>query len=312
MDPTGRNSLMKDHRFLAKIYGARGSYPIAPPGGTKYGGNTTCLLTRTREHIVVFDAGSGIIQLGRELIPEILEHKKKSKKPFHITLIFTHTHIDHLIGFPYFAPLFLPNVHIHIFGPATLGVDIEDILRTLVEPQYFPVSMDEFRATKYFENIDENMMIYFLEGQHEPQVGFIDITPTNLAELVIKNMKYYFHPKDGSFNYRIENNGHSLVFATDVEQYAGSDQRLIQFAEGCDLLIHDSQYSLDQYLKFQGYGHSNYAMACETALKAKVKKLLLFHHDPTNDDQALEKIEKSAKEIFGGATLAHEGWEWKF
>ncbi len=303
---------MKDHRFMAKIYGVRGSYPIAPSGGTKYGGNTTCLFTRTREHILVFDAGSGIIQLGRELVPEILNHKKESRKPFHITLFFTHTHIDHLIGFPYFVPLFIPNVHIHIFGPATLGVDIEDILRTFVEPQYFPVSMDEFRATKDFENIDENMVVYFLEGHPEPQIGQIETTSTDLAELVVKNMKYYFHPKDGSFNYRIENGGHSLVFATDVEQYAGSDQRLIRFAEGCDVLMHDSQYTLEQYLQFQGYGHSNYEMACETALKAKAKKLLLFHHDPNNDDNMLESIEKNAKAIFNGAELAYEGWEWKF
>jgi len=303
---------MKDHRFLAKIYGARGSYPIAPVTGTKYGGNTTCLLTRTNDHIVIFDAGSGIIQLGRELVPEIIEHKKKTKDPFHITMIFTHTHIDHLLGFPYFAPLFIPNVHIHLFGPATLGVDFEDILRTLVEPQYFPVSMDEFRSIKYFENIDENMVIYFLEGKSDPQFGFVETTSTDLAEMVIKNMKFYVHPKDGSFNYRIENSGHSLVFATDVEQYLGTDQRLVKFAEGCDILIHDSQYTLEQYLSFQGYGHSNYEMACEAALKAKAKKLLLFHHDPNNDDDALEKIEKSAKEIFSGAELAREGWEWKF
>jgi ribonuclease BN (tRNA processing enzyme) len=303
---------MKNQRFLAKIYGVRGSYPIAPTKGTKYGGNTTCLLCRTENHIVIFDAGSGIIQLGRDLVPEIIEHKKKSKEPFQITMIFTHTHIDHLIGLPYFIPLFMPNVNIHFFGPATLGVDFEDILRTLVEPQYFPVSMDEFRSTKYFENIDENMVIYFEEGKSEPQVGISEITSTDLAEMVIKNRKHFLHPKDGSFNYRIENCGHSLVFATDVEQYAGSDQQLIKFAQGCDVLIHDSQYNLEQYLNAQGYGHSNYAMACEAALKAKAKKLLLFHHDPTNDDKSLEQIEKSAKEIFSGAELAYEGWEWTF
>jgi phosphoribosyl 1,2-cyclic phosphodiesterase len=303
---------MKDHRFLAKIYGVRGSYPIAPADGTKYGGNTTCLLCRTADHIVIFDAGSGIIQLGRDLMPEIMEHNKKSKEPFHITMIFTHTHIDHLIGFPYFIPLFLPNVNLHLFGPATMGVDFEDIMRTLVEPQYFPVSMDEFRSTKFFENIDENMIIYFEEGNPVPQIGISEVTSTDLAELVVKNRKHFFHPKDGSFNYRIENSGHSLVFATDVEQYVGTDQLLIKFAEGCDVLIHDSQYTLEQYLNSQGYGHSNYEMACEAALKAKVKKLLLFHHDPTNNDEALEQIEKSAKEIFAGAELAHEGWEWKF
>ncbi len=303
---------MKDSRFLAKIYGVRGSYPIAPAAGTQYGGNTTCLFVRTANHMVVFDAGSGIIQLGRELMPEILEHKKTSKEPFHITMVFTHTHIDHLLGFPYFAPLFIPNVYLHLFGPATLGVDFEDILRTFVEPQYFPVSMDEFRSTKFFENIDENMILYFVEDLAQPQIGVVDSTSTDRADLVIKNMKYYLHPKDGSFNYRIECGGHSLVLATDVEQSSGSDQRLMKFSEGCDVLIHDSQYTLEQYLKFQGYGHSNYQMACEAALKAKAKKLLLFHHDPTNNDEALEEIEKGAKEIFSGAELAREGWEWKF
>ena len=302
---------MKEDYFLTKIYGVRGSYPIAPQAGTKYGGNTTCLLTRTSEHVVIFDAGSGIIQLGRDLVPEIIEHSKKSKEPFHLTMVFTHTHIDHLLGLPYFAPLFMPNVHIHFFGPATLGVDFEDILRTLVEPQYFPVSMDEFRSTKYFENIDENMVIFFLEGEAEPHIATIEAANTDLAEMVIKNMKYYFHPKDGTFNFRIECCSHSLVLATDIEQYVGSDQRLIRFAEGCDVFIHDSQYTLDQYLKFQGYGHSNYQMACEAAIKAKAKKLILFHHDPNNADDVLEKIEKDAKEVFSGAELAREGWEWK-
>ena len=87
---------------------------------------------------------------------------------------------------------------------------------------------------------------------------------------------------------------------------------MIKFAEGCDVLLHDSQYTLEQYLQFQGYGHSNYEMACEIALKAKAKKLLLFHHDPNNDDSMLESIEENAKAIFKGAELAHEGWEWKF
>jgi ribonuclease BN (tRNA processing enzyme) len=301
---------MKDYRFLAKLYGVRGSYPIAPKEGTKFGGNTTCLSLRTRDHIVIFDAGSGIVELGKELIPEIIEHKKKSTSPFQITILFTHTHIDHLIGFPFFAPLYIPGVNLNLIGPATLGVDFEDILSTFVEPQYYPVSMDEFRATKIFNNLSENMLIYFLEGNPAPQLATVGDS-TDLAELVITNMKYYFHPKDGSYNYKAEWSGHSLVFATDVEQYVGSDSRLMNFAEGCDVLIHDAQYDLEQYLKFQGYGHSNYDMACQIALKAKVKKLLLFHHDPNNDDKTLQNIEKEAKEIFPGAEMAVEGWEWK-
>jgi len=302
---------MNDYQFLAKIYGVRGSYPIAPQSGTEIGGNTTCLLVRTKDHIVIIDAGSGIIPLGRELVPEILEHKKKSNNPFHITMLFTHTHIDHLLGFPYFAPLYFPGVSLNLIGPGTLGVDFEDILRTLVEPQYYPVSMDEFRSDKDFENIHENMVIYFLEGDPSPHFGEANNINLEKADLVISNMKYYFHPKDGSYTYKVQWNKHSMVFATDVEQYVGSDQRMVKFAEGSDILIHDAQYTMDQYLQFQGYGHSNYEMACQVALKAKVKKLLLFHHDPNNTDEILKKIEDEAKQIFSGAELAREGWEWK-
>ena len=302
---------MKEYQFLARLYGVRGSYPIAPVAGTKYGGNTTCLLVRTPDQIVIFDAGSGIIQLGRELVPEILAHKEKSKAPFQITILFTHTHIDHLLGFPFFAPLYIPGVHLTMIGPATMGVDFEDILRTLVEPQYYPVSMDEFRSEKYFDNITENMVVYFEGKDPQPHFSSTDDPELKNADLIISNMKYYFHPKDGSYNYRIDWNGRSLVFATDVEQYVGTDQRLIRFAEGCDVLIHDAQYDLEQYLKFQGYGHSNYEMACQAALKAKAKKLILFHHDPGNDDETLERIRKEAKGIFSSVELATEGWQWK-
>jgi phosphoribosyl 1,2-cyclic phosphodiesterase len=301
---------MKDFRFLAKIYGVRGSYPIAPKTGTEFGGNTTCMYVRTKDHIVIFDAGSGIIDLGKELVPEILTHQKKSKEPFHLTILFTHTHIDHLIGFPYFAPLFFPNVIVHLIGPATMGVDFEEIIRTLLEPQYFPISLDEFRSTKYFENLTENTLLQFREGEAAPRLMNVWDSADG-AELVIRNMKYYLHPKDGSYNFRIEWHDRSIVFATDVEQFSGTDQRLLKFAEGSDILIHDAQYDMEQYLNSQGYGHSNYEMACQLALKAKVKKLLLFHHDPNNDDDKLKDIEKEAKEIFSGAEVAKEGWEWK-
>jgi ribonuclease BN (tRNA processing enzyme) len=302
---------MSEYSLLAKLYGVRGSFPIAPMEGTKFGGNTTCLLARTPNHIVIVDGGSGIVKAGNDLIPEIIAHKEKKNVPFYITVIFSHTHLDHLIGFPFFAPLYMPGVHLTLIGPATLGVDFEDILRTFVEPQYFPVSMDEFRCTKTFENVDENMVIYFTENSPEPH--FTDITDdlSDTVPLLIRNMKYYFHPKDGNYIYKINWGERSLVFATDVEQYVGTDQRLISFSEGCDVLIHDAQYTLDQYLKFQGYGHSHYQMACEAAIKCKAKKLLLFHHAPNNDDAVLSEIEQKAKEIFANSEMAYEGWEWR-
>ncbi len=302
---------MNDYHLLVRLYGVRGSYPVTFANGTKYGGNTSCIMARTPSHVVIFDAGSGLIQAGKDLIPEILEYKKTSSEPFQITIMFTHTHIDHLMGLNFFTPVYMQGVHMNFIGPSTLGVDLEDILRTTCEPQYHPVSMDEFRSTKYFENVNENMIVYFLKDDPNPYIDTTGAPAPDGTELTIKNMKYYFHPKDGSYNYRIECAGKSLVYATDVEQYVESDQRLVKFAEKTDVLIHDSQYDLDQYKLFQGYGHSNYKMACDVAKRAKVKKLLLFHHDPNNNDEALEKIETEAKKLFANAQLAKEGWEFK-
>jgi ribonuclease BN (tRNA processing enzyme) len=300
---------MKDFEFLAKLYGTRGSYPIAPEEGTKYGGNTTCMLVRTPEHRVIIDAGSGIIKLGKELVPEILEHKKKSNKPFHLTMIFTHTHSDHLLGLPFFAPIYFPDVHIHFIGPATLGVDFEDILRNQVEPQYFPVSMDEFRSSKTFYNLSENMFIYFNPDDQVPQIGHVTRSEAAFSDFQIYTMKYYFHPKDGSYPFRIQYKDKKIVFATDVEAYVGGDQRLINFAKDVDVLIHDAQYTPEQYKNFSGYGHSSINMACDTAMQANVKKLLLFHHDPNNTDDVLEQMEKDAQKLFEETQLASEKWE---
>ncbi len=302
---------MKGYHFLAKLYGVRGSYPISPEEGTKIGGNTTCLLARSPEHVVIFDAGSGIIKLGKDLIPDILEHNKKNKRPFNITILFTHTHSDHLLGFPFFAPLYMPNVHIHFFGPATVGTDFEDILTNQVLPEYFPVSMQEFRSRKSFHNIDENTFVYFNPGNPEPQVGRVDETEPPFNSLSIYNMKYYFHPKDGAYVYRVEWSGKKLVFATDVEEYVGGDQRLINFSKDADVLIHDAQYTADQYKQFAGYGHSSTNMACDAAKQANVKKLILFHHDPNNPDEMLYEMEKTAQGMFPDSELATEKWEWK-
>ena len=301
---------MDDYQFMAKLYGVRGSYPIAPEAGTQIGGNTTCLLVRTRKQIIIFDAGSGLIKLGQNLIPEILQHQEKSIEPFHITFIFTHTHSDHLLGFPFFAPLYMPNVHLHFYGPAILGVSFEAILRQWVAPQYYPVDMDEFRSKKSFKNVNENLLLYFTGDDPQPKSCHSTTTPPDGAVMVVRNMKYYFHPKDGSYVYRVEWNDKKLVLATDVEQYEGTDQRLVNFSKEADILIHDAQYTPDQYRNFAGYGHSSFTAACNAGKKADVKKLLLFHHHPGNTDDDLFRLEKEAKKVFSRSELATEKWEW--
>ncbi|MCB0284647.1 MAG: MBL fold metallo-hydrolase [Calditrichaeota bacterium] len=301
---------MSDYRFKVKMYGVRGSFPVASTEGSQIGGNTACVLVRTKSNIVIFDAGSGVINLGKELIPEILEHQKKNDSPFHITFLFNHTHNDHLLGLPFFAPLYMPGVFIHFFGPATLGVDFEQILRNFVAPQFFPVGMDEFRCSKEFHNIDENMIVYFTPERPAPKVGHIMEPLPADRSLTVHMMKYYFHPKDGSYPFKAVWKDKSFVYATDVEQYIGGDQRLINFAKNTDLFIHDAQYTEEQYKMFAGYGHSTFVSACDAAKQANVKKLLLFHHNPSHSDADLKEIEKNAQSLFPNTELAAEGWEW--
>jgi ribonuclease BN (tRNA processing enzyme) len=301
---------MSDFRFKMKLFGVRGSYPVSTAEGTKVGGNTACVLVRTKNNIVILDAGSGVINLGKELIPEILEHQNKSSSPFHITFLFNHTHTDHILGLPFFAPIYMPGVFIHFFGPATLGVDFEKIIRDSVAPVYFPVGMDEFRSTKEFHNLNENTVIYFTPDRPVPKVGHVMEKLPSGRELTISTMKYYFHPKDGSYPFKVEYKDKSIIYATDVEQYIGGDQRLINFSKDADVLIHDAQYTEDEYKMFAGYGHSTFVSACDTAKRAAVKKLILFHHAPNHSDADLEDIEKDAQSLFANCELGREGWEW--
>ncbi len=302
---------MKNYQFFAKLYGVRGSYPIAPADGTKIGGNTPCLLVRTPDDILIIDGGTGIIQLGKDLVPEILEYAAARHKPLNITLLFTHTHMDHLMGLPFFAPLYLPQANLTFIGPPTMGMNFEQIIRGIVSPQYFPVDLHEFRAGIKFINMDENKVISFYGNGSGAGLSHVLDQPEQKPVWSVSTMKYYFHPKDGTFVYKITWQDKILVFATDIEQYYGCDQRLAVFAKNADFLIHDAQYSEEQYERFKGYGHSVFTLACQAAAQSAVKKLLLYHHDPGSGDEDLYKIEAAAREIFPATELARESWEWK-
>jgi len=126
-------------------------------------------------------------------------------------------------------------------------------------------------------------------------------------------MHSYAHPKDGVFVFKVQNNGQSVVYATDTEGYRGGDSRIINFAQGADVLIHDSQYTTEEYTDTlqpkQGFGHSTIEMACEVAEKASVKQLVLFHHDPRHDDEMMKRLEEHARRLFKNVIAAFEGLE---
>jgi ribonuclease BN (tRNA processing enzyme) len=299
---------MKKDNVRVKIYGVRGSYPPTNGNGTQYGVNTTCLRIDIGKHVVIIDAGTGIINLGADLISE-WKSGSQEQNLFKLYLFFTHTHIDHLMGFPYFSMIYMPQTELNVITPTQLNYSIEEIFETLMSPAFFPVTLSELPCNFSYQDFAENKVVYFFEDDFK--VVSVKDKP-NFKNWVgrISSIRNFTHPKGGVYIYKVENpEGESIVFATDVEGFVGGDQRLIKFAEDAKVLIHDAQYSTVEYDIFQGFGHSTYKMACDVANKAAVKKLVLSHHDPKHSDDELSELETEAKKLFPETYLASESME---
>ena len=299
---------MNSEAFKMKIYGVRGSYPPTKGSHTRFGVNTTCLRFDIGKHVIIIDAGTGIINLGADLISELksgTSHQNLSK----LHLFFTHAHIDHLLGFPYFGMIYMPQTELHVISPNFLDYHIEEILESLMSPAVFPVKISELASNFYYYDYRESLQVYFFEDDFQ----ILSVNESaNVDNWIgrISCIRNYTHPKGGSYIYKIENNkGKFIVLATDIEGFIGADQRLIKFAKNANILIHDAQYSLSEYKMFQGFGHSTYEMACDVAQKASVEKLILSHHDPKHSDDELSELEKLAKNIFPETYMATESME---
>lgn len=301
---------MADTTMRLRIYGVRGSHPPTRASNTKYGVNTTCLRIDLGNHLIIFDAGTGIINLGQDLMVE-LKDTGNSQNLWKLNVFFTHFHIDHLMGFSYFVMNYLSKTEFHFLYPRMINYDLEDVLEELMNPALFPVTLSELPSRRHYHEIGEGNVIYFFKDGFKIYHVSEDDNVTDWQGK-ISCRRFYTHPKSGSYMYKIESStGKSIVFATDVEGFVGSDQRLLKFAEGADILIHDAQYTLQEYEIFQGFGHSTYEMACKLAKQADVKKLLLFHHDPKHDDKVLKEIEDSAQKLFPEAYIASENMDFK-
>lgn len=296
--------------FIVTFRGVRGSYPTPGPRTAMIGGNTPCVHVRAGKHDLIFDAGTGIINLGRELAAE---HKPECK-PLDLTLLFTHTHHDHTQGFPFFIPARFQLTTLHIFGPKSLNEDLARVLSLSMLPPMFPITVDDLPCKRIVRNLNEGQVILFANGNPEPRVVWsqrdADVLEENAGALCVRVMKSSAHPQ-GVFIYRVNFQGRSFVFATDVEAYVGAYQRLSRFAQGADLLVHDAQYTDELYLDGaaprQGWGHSTWRMAIETANAANVKQLALYHHEPEHDDETLQAIEKCAQKVRPNTFMAREG-----
>jgi len=256
---------------------------------------------------IIFDAGTGIIGLGRDLA----HRQSKTGQLMKATIFFSHLHHDHTQGLPFFGPIYSPTARLNFFVPDVYEQDPQKVLSEVMSAPIFPVSFQQTGAEKQLHNVRQAQMVV-LNGE-----GFVfDYSPPAqlpVDAIIIRAMRSHAHPQ-GVMIYRIEYQGKSVVYATDTECYAGGDQRLVEFARGTDLLIHDAQYTEDHYIGAlagapitQGYGHSTAAMACGTAQAAQVGQLVLFHHDPNYADKTIASIERQARELFANTVAAREG-----
>ena len=262
--------------MFIKCWGSRGSIPVSGKSYLKYGGDTTCIEIRTRSNdIIIIDAGTGIRRLGNQLIQE-------KRKKFHF--IFTHAHWDHVMGFPYFKPLYFKNSEFRMHRCPFHSKFVESILTKVMAPPNFPVKYSDIKANLTYEDA----------CPLEFEIGSVHVTPIPLS-----------HPNGGS-GYKFVENGKTFVFLTDNELgklHSGGKrfQDYLEFSAEANLLIHDAEYTPREYKTFIDWGHSVYTDVLKLAAGAGVKKLGLFHLNQERTDEEMDDIVRGSRDIIAAA-----------
>ncbi|MGQ9617918.1 MAG: MBL fold metallo-hydrolase [Candidatus Aminicenantia bacterium] len=283
-----------------KFFGVRGSYPVASANFLKFGGNTSSVLVGTPHIYVIFDAGTGIVNIPSEI--------KSDSLP--VMLLFTHLHLDHIIGYPFFISQIKHSTELYVAGPNFPSDFFKFMVDTFKSPIY-PVSWGKIKSPKTIFALDGGESLIIYKGRVSLTKKGVEGNPDR--KLIISSFKSNAHPEDGILIYSIKFNGKKIVYATDVEWKKTLDSKIKNFMRGCELLIHDAQYTPEEYSSktnpTKGFGHSTYIKSCEVAREVEAKRLILFHHDPRHNDSTIEKIEKEARKIFPFTSSAYEGME---
>lgn len=303
--------------FKVKFRGVRGSYPIAKKEYLKYGGNTSCVEVNAGGHLIVLDAGTGLIDVGNELLEQYIASGTETcdRTPIKAVVLLSHIHHDHIQGFTFFRPLHIPSTTINVYGNVNYNESLSDELAELLFGKSFPLDLGAIAGNLNIKDIAETDAIILRHG--EPPIIKRVERPEDLNagedDVVITCYRSYAHPQEGVIIYKISYKGKTLVYATDKESYLGGDKKLANFARGCNLLIHDAQYTTEDYMNSfvpkQGYGHSTFDMAIECQNQVNAEKLIFFHFDPGYDDEKLDSISEHYKGLGGKAELAYEGLE---
>jgi len=276
-----------------KFWGVRGSIPAPGPNTAKYGGNTLCIELRfgDAERLIILDAGTGIRELGNHLLANDLK-----RGPINTQIFLTHTHWDHIMGFPFFAPIYIPTTTLEVYGPVTYEEDtLEKVVGGQLTYRYFPVRQAELASKIQYTALKEWRV--------------------DLGDGIVLTTKYLNHPLL-CLGYRFEYEGKLLCTAYDTEPFHNvfstdpndasydeaiaregervaeeENRRVEEFFADADLLIHDTQYTQDEYEAGKvGWGHSPYEHAIAAARRSRVKRLALFHHDPIRTDAQIDEL----------------------
>jgi phosphoribosyl 1,2-cyclic phosphodiesterase len=272
---------MGNAELSVRFWGVRGSIAAGGPEVVEVGGNTSCVEVRAGNELLVFDAGTGLRALGAEA------------KPREGHLFFSHLHWDHIQGFPFFTPAFVPGNHFTLYGPGRNGSQLLAALEKQMQPPTFPVSLEAMGAKLDFAGVRDG-----------------DAIAVGPARVLVRSLN---HPQ-GCLGYRVECGGKVVVYATDFEPLpdGSTSDAALALAKGADILICDAQYTADEYEGRcgpcrKGWGHNTVHDATRLARAAGVRTLVLFHHDPSHDDATVRDLERTAQREFRGSRAAREG-----
>jgi len=265
-----------------RFWGVRGSTPTPARQNLRYGGNTSCLEVRTgRGNLFIVDCGTGFRQLGQALEQEF------KRRPIQARIFLSHYHWDHIQGIPFFTPLYHERNRFLFHGFPFQAESVQAALEGQMANPYFPVKMDVMQAQRHIFAMEEEDHVHY-------------------DDLVITSRRLH-HPQ-GCLGFRLESNGKVFTYATDNEPGdSEGDRNVRELAEGADVLLYDAQYLPREMKHYQGWGHSSWQEGVKIAKECKVKKLVLFHHDPDRSDKQVDEILATAKDHFDNVVAAKEG-----